>query len=145
VAGDAGEDISEPCLRIDVVHLRRDDQAVHGGGAFTAAIGTGEQPRLPSQSDAAQSAFGGIVRQANAAIVEEARKARPALEHVVHGLCEIAAARKLGPLGLHPGLEIGDERPTQMLTDGAAIVGALPVDATLDLEQAIDAPDGFDR
>ena len=48
-AGDAGEDVGEPGLRIDSVHLRGDDQRVDDGGSTTAAIGAGEQPRFPSQ------------------------------------------------------------------------------------------------
>jgi hypothetical protein len=36
--GDAGQDVGEPGLRIDVVHLGGDDQAVHHGGALAAAI-----------------------------------------------------------------------------------------------------------
>ena len=36
--GDAGQDIGKPGLRVDVVHLGRDDQAVHNGGALAAAI-----------------------------------------------------------------------------------------------------------
>jgi len=36
--GDAGQDVGEPGLRIDIVHLGGDDQAVHNGGALAAAI-----------------------------------------------------------------------------------------------------------
>ena len=42
--GDARENIGEPGLRIDVVHLGGDDEAVQDGGALAAAIGTGEEP-----------------------------------------------------------------------------------------------------
>ena len=38
------ENVGEPRLRIDAVHLGGDDEAVHGGGALAAAIGTAEQP-----------------------------------------------------------------------------------------------------
>src|SRR5258706_166414 len=58
--GDASEDVGEPGLRVDVVHLGRDDEGVHGGGALTAAIGAGEHPRLPAESDAAKAALGGV-------------------------------------------------------------------------------------
>ena len=53
VLGDARQDIGQPGLRIDVVHLGGDDQAVHGGGPLTAAVGTGEQPRFSAQSNTA--------------------------------------------------------------------------------------------
>jgi len=56
------------------------------------------------------TAFGGIVRQTDAAIVKEARERGPALEHVVHGLSDVVAARELGALLTHPGLQIGDQR-----------------------------------
>ena len=42
VLGDAGQDVGQPGLRIHVVHRGRDDDAVHGGGALSAAIGAGE-------------------------------------------------------------------------------------------------------
>ena len=54
MAGDAGEDVGEPSLRVDVVHFGRDDQAVHGGGAISAAIGAGKEPRFSSECDTAQ-------------------------------------------------------------------------------------------
>src|SRR5207245_8512378 len=41
--------------------------------------------------NAAQCAFGGIVAEADATIVEEAREGRPALEQVVHRLRDIIA------------------------------------------------------
>jgi hypothetical protein len=42
MGGDAGEDIGQPGLRIDTVHLGGNDQAVHGGGAVSAAIRSAE-------------------------------------------------------------------------------------------------------
>ena len=44
MAGDAREDVGEPRLRIDAVHLCRDDEAVHGCGAPASAVGPAEQP-----------------------------------------------------------------------------------------------------
>jgi hypothetical protein len=72
VIGDAGEHIGEPGLRVDVVELGGLDQRVEDGGALPAAIGAAEQPRLAAERDAAQRPFGGIVRQADVAIIEEA-------------------------------------------------------------------------
>jgi hypothetical protein len=39
--GDPGQDVGQPGLRIDAVHLGRHDEAVHGGGALTATVGKG--------------------------------------------------------------------------------------------------------
>ena len=44
MSGDTGQHIGEPGLRIDVVHLGRDDQAVHHRGTRPAAIRATEQP-----------------------------------------------------------------------------------------------------
>jgi hypothetical protein len=59
--GDASQDIGEPGLRINVIHFGRDDQAVHHRRPLAAAVRAAEQPRLPTQSDAAHAALGGIV------------------------------------------------------------------------------------
>ena len=72
-------------------------------------------------------------------------KAGPALEHVVHGLGDVVAARELGALLAHPGLQIGDERRAEFLADGLAPFGALSVDRPLDVEQGVDPADHFQR
>ena len=51
--GDAGEDIGEPGLRIDIVELGGDDEGVHRRGALAPAVGAAEQPRPSAQSDRA--------------------------------------------------------------------------------------------
>jgi hypothetical protein len=37
--GDAGQDIGESCLGIDIVHFRGDDEAMYGGGTLPATSG----------------------------------------------------------------------------------------------------------
>ena len=64
---------------------------------------------------------------------------------MISSLCEIVSAREFWPRGAHPGFEISDQRRAQILADGAALVGATTIDAALDLEQRIDATDGFER
>ena len=51
--GDAGENVGEPSLRIDVVELGGDDEGIHRRGAHAAAVGAAEQPRPSSQGDRA--------------------------------------------------------------------------------------------
>jgi hypothetical protein len=43
------EHIGQPCLRIDVVELGRHDQRGRGRRPVSAALGTGEEPRLSPQ------------------------------------------------------------------------------------------------
>jgi beta-N-acetylhexosaminidase len=76
----AGVDVGEPGERIDVIELGRHDQRRHGRCPVGSALGTGEQPRLSSKSKAAQRSFGGVVRQADPAVLEEAGKAVPAAQ-----------------------------------------------------------------
>ena len=78
------------------------------------------------------------VLQTDAAIVEEARERDPALEHVIHGLGDVVAARELGTLLAHPGLQLDDQRRAEFLPNGPAPFGALTVDRPLDLEPLID-------
>ena len=85
--------IGEPGLRIDVVELRGADERVHDSGPHAPAVGAGEEPRFASETDAAQRPLGGVVGEADAAVVEEAREAAPALEHVIHRLGDGGMAR----------------------------------------------------
>jgi hypothetical protein len=69
--GNAGQDVGEPCARVDVVQLGRDDERVHRCRPLAAAIASCEQPCLAADRYAAQRTFGGIVGQANPPVVEE--------------------------------------------------------------------------
>ena len=44
------KDIREPGLRIDAVHFGRDDQAIHGSCAPSAAVRAAEQPGFSPES-----------------------------------------------------------------------------------------------
>jgi hypothetical protein len=132
-------------LRINVVELGRVDQREHDGRPLSAAIGPRKQPCLAAEGNSTHATLGGVVRQADAAVVEEAREHGPALEHVVHGLGDVVAARELSALLAHPSLKVGDERRAKFLADGLAPFGALSVDRPLDVEQGIDPADHFQR
>ena len=58
VIGDAGQDVCEPSLWVDVVELGSADQGVDRCGALTATVGAGEQPGFAPEGDAAQGAQG---------------------------------------------------------------------------------------
>ena len=103
---DTGEDVGEPCLRIDAIHFGRDDEAVHDGRTLSATIGSAKQPGFPAKSDPSQSSFGSIVRQADASVFEEEREARPALEHVLDRFGEVMPACQPLKLRAHVETEI---------------------------------------
>ena len=136
--GDAAEDIGEPGLRVDVVELGGADEGVHRRRPRAAAVGAGEQPRLSAQGNPSERPFGGIVREADAAVVEEAGEELPAPEHVIHGLGHEGMARQLPAFRLHPVLEVGQHRRAQLLAQGEALLGGLADDPALDVEQQVD-------
>ena len=127
-------------MRIDVVELRRGDQRRHGCCPLGTTVGAGEEPCLPSDGKASQAAFGGIVRQADAAIVKEVGEAAPALEHVVDGLGDRRRTGQLEALLAQPGVEAFDEWAALFMPDPAALVGACAIDPALDIKESVNAP-----
>jgi len=142
---DAGEDIGEPGLRIDIAQFGGADQRVHDGGALAAAIGAAEQPRFTAKGYAAQGALRSVVGDADPAVIEEVGERRPAAEHVVDGLREIVVARKLGELGMQPGIEIDYQRCAALLAGGEALLAWQAVHPTLDIEQNVEPLHGLER
>ena len=138
MVGDAGEHVGEPGLRIDVVELGGDDQAVDDGGALAAAVGAGEQPCLAAERDAAQRSLGGIVGEADPAVVEEAGEGGPARQHVVDGLGDVGMAGQPGALGRASRLRA--RRPAARCAAGArqGALGRHAVDLALDGEERVD-------
>ena len=134
--GDACEDIGEPFLWVHVVELRGLDQRVDDGGMLPAAIRAAEQSCLAAERDAALRALDGVVGEADAAIVEEARERVPALERVEAGLGQFVAARQLGDLLGEPSMELGHHRRAEFLTGGKLIGGALAVNPAPDIVAA---------
>ena len=73
-----GQNICKPSLRVYVVHLCRDDQGIHEPGAVAAARGSGEEPCFPAEGCAAKGTFDRVVRDADAAVIEEPGEGLPA-------------------------------------------------------------------
>ena len=145
VSGDAGEKVCRPGLGIDAIHLGRDNETVHGSCPMAAPIRPAEQPGFSAESNTAQSAFGGIVREADTPIFEEQGEGGPALENVVDRLDQVVAPREPSELRAHIGMEIVDQGAAQRMARGQALLGALAVDRSLDREQRVDTAHYFDR
>lgn len=69
--GHAGQCVSEPGRRVDMVELCRLDQRRHGGGTLGAAAGACKQPRFSTEGKTSERSLGGIVRQASPLVLEE--------------------------------------------------------------------------
>jgi hypothetical protein len=134
VVGNATQDVGEPGLRIDIVEFGGADQRVDGRGALAAAIGAGEQPSFAPEGDPAQRPLGGIVGQADAAIVEEAGEGGPALEHVIYRLGGVGMARQPATLGTHPPCEVADQRRDAVLAFDPPVIGRKPVEPGADAD-----------
>src|SRR6185437_661798 len=111
MGGDAGEDIGQPSLRIDAVHLGCDDQAVHGGGALSAAVRPAKQPRLSAEGNPSEPSLGGIVGQAYAPVLKEQGEARPTLQNVIERFDQVMATGEPGGLLPHIDMKIVDQWP----------------------------------
>jgi len=98
----ARQHIGEPCQGVDVVELCGLDQGVDGGGAAAALVGAGEGPVAAANRNAAQSALGGVVAEAETAVVEEAKQSVPAVQAVGDRLGNLAVGRQLGVLLAQP-------------------------------------------
>jgi hypothetical protein len=123
----ARKGVGKPSAWIDVVELAGFDERIDGSGALTATVGTGEGPVVPADGDAAQGPLGGIVRQTDPSVIEEADHRGPALQAVLDRFGDRIFRGELGALGAQPGPELGDERARAVLTDGQAGVGARPL------------------
>jgi len=142
---DASKYIAEPSLRVHVIEASGLDQGLEDGRALAATIGSAEQPGLTAEWHAAQGTFGGVIGQADPAVVEEAGEGVPTPEHVVDGLGEVVVARQPGELGGEPCVQLGHERRTQFLAHSEPLGRVFAVNAALDIEQGIDPLHGLER
>ncbi len=72
-----GEDVTQIGFRIETVEFCGFDQREYGGGAFSAFVRSSEQPVLSAERDWPDGAFGGIVVDLNAAVINEATEGCP--------------------------------------------------------------------
>jgi hypothetical protein len=141
----AGEDVGEPGLRVDGVQLCGLDQRVHRRRALTTAVGAGEGPVVPAESDPAQRPFGSVVGEADTAVRHEAVERGPALEGVVDRLADLGLARRAITLGAQPGLDLMDDPRRLFPAHLQACLGAVAIDLALDGEELVDPGHGLRR
>lgn len=79
------------------------------------------------------------------AVIKDGGEGRPCLEHVIHGLCDIAVLRELRAVLAHPSFQIGHQRGAEFLANGKAILRRPPVDGAFNVEDHVDTADSFHR
>ena len=97
---------------------------------------------LAAHADGAHGALGRVVVDGHAAVLEEEREGRPALEGVAEGLREVALAGEAGELGFRPGAERFDLGRAVGGPRGKALGGAAPGDLALEVVEGSDAVEG---
>ena len=136
----AGEDIGEPSLRVDVVELGGLDEGVDSGGVAARSEPANVQLLRPNR-DAAQRPFGRVVGDTHTTVIEEARERCPALETVVDRLGGLVLRGEFS-LCAQPGFDsVISGRLRSWRTRTLVWRGA--VDLALDREQRIDAVDSL--
>ena len=139
---DAIEQVGDIGLRIESIHFGAFDECHGASEGFGAGLGAGEQPVFLAETYGPDGAFGGIVVDGDAAIVEKQAERVPAAEGIAKGLGEIAFARDSGELRLSPGMQGLEPGFAQLLTHVPTDIGRLTGDLALDV---IELPDTLKR
>lgn len=89
---DAGDDVGEASIRVDVVHLRGFDQRGDGRPVIGAAVGAGEERVLAIEGDRVDRALDGVGVDLDAAVVENEVQPFPTRQSAPDRLGELALA-----------------------------------------------------
>jgi hypothetical protein len=94
------------------------------------AVRACEKRTFPIQRDRTDSAFDGIVLSSIAAIIDEARQARPARERITDGFGELALLTNQIELCVQPPFECLGKWPAFLLANEATLLGAAAAAST---------------
>ena len=97
--GEAGKRVGEPCLRVDVVQVRRFDQRRDDSPVVAVIVGAREQGVLAVERGRADGPLDRVIVQLDPAVLEEAGQPFPAGERVADRFGERAFAARLRQLG----------------------------------------------
>jgi hypothetical protein len=141
----ARQDIGEPRLRVDIVELAGLNERKDGGGPASSGVRTCEGPIPTPDGYAPQGAFGGVIGEADAAVVKETDELDPSRQAVIDVLGEIGLGRQLRTLFGQPHAQVLDERRNGFLAHGDALIGGLAGDRALAGEDLVHAAHGLGR
>ena len=139
----AGKDICEPGLWLDIIEFGGGDQRGNGGPSFGAALGPGEEMVLPTERDGPDGALNRVRVEVDPPVTEEATERSPTGERIADRLREATALRQKRQLPLEPGPQTFDDRAgPRGPCDLPDCSGAAP-DLRLDLIEGRDTAQDF--
>ena len=140
---DAFEHIGEPGQWIDIVQLRRLDQGGDDCPMLPAAVGTGKQGILSTESDRAHGPFDGVGVELQAAVIEEQDQPAPVVQCVSDRLGQSGTTGDAAERFRQPCLHRLDEWTAALLAHPSAFLGGLATDLGLDLVERGNLAQGF--
>ena len=135
---DPFQHVGQPCQWIDVIQLRRLDQACDDGPMSPTTIGTREERIFSSESHRAHGAFDRVGIQFQPAIINEENQAFPVVQCITNGLGKGRTPGDARQLLGQPGMHGLDQRTALSLADPHAIISRLAADIVLDRIQGGD-------
>ena len=129
---DPGDDFDEVGLRIDGIEFAGLDQRGDDRPVLAAAVGTREECILAIEGNRTDCPLRDVGIDLDAAIIEEERQAFPARQRIADRLGELGLLADQSELGVEPGLEVLDDRPAFLVTNGAPFLSATATNVALD-------------
>jgi hypothetical protein len=115
ISCDLPSDIGDVGLRVDAVGLAGLDDGVDRRAALAARFRTGEQSVASSDGNAAQRAFGNVVIDLQAPVIDMATQCRPSLRAIGDGLGHVGLWRQLAQSRVQCLAQRIDQRPRPVL------------------------------
>src|SRR3954470_17995496 len=126
---------------INIAELGGRDESVDGSCPPAAFVRAGKCPVTTADGNGTQLALGGVVRHAEASVVEETGERGPQLEAVVDGLAGVTVLGDPGALLAQPAPQRDNEQSAALVADAHSLLRRHTVDFAFDGEQGIDALD----
>lgn len=98
----AGEDVGEPCVRIDIVDPGGVDQRIDRSSAAATLIRASEGPVMATDRNGSDLPLGDVVGHAQPPVVEEARQCDPSGQAISDGFTDVALSGELCELPRQP-------------------------------------------
>lgn len=137
------EYVAQVMKGVEAVELGRFDEGQDDGSGSATAHRAGEEPIATADGDGAHGPFGGIVRQRQAAVVEESRKRTPVVVGIAHGLSQRRPWQERGQVSRHPlvkGLELRSQFKQASLS---SLLGIKVSPGVIEMEELGDARHAF--